>query len=285
MRKISLLLLTLCSLCLSSGALSAQLELGVKGGIAVYSGDLSPSTFGIFQDDIEFAGGVYLRYRPIPRVGVRVNGNFGRLSAERTYAVPNEFNERTEISRQFRSPLTEFNIVGELDLFYIGDPEDNFFAPYVYGGVGVLSYNPQAPNQDGNLVDLQPLRTEGQGLDPSRYAATPYELTRVVGIAGAGVRTRFGGRFVVGLEFGTRFTGTDYIDDVGSTQVRYGDLLGSELGSQAAFFSNSAVTDPAEALDFEYVRGGDRNDYYFVGGLTFGITIGQGSNKSGCYTF
>ena len=285
MRYFTLFLFALCTCALAPNEAAAQLELGVKAGTSIYSGDLSPNTFGLDLDDAEFAGGLYLRYRPIPRAGVRINGNFGRLSAERTVNIRNELNQQTAVTRSFRSSISEFNIVGEFDLFYLGDPEDNFFAPYVYGGIGVLSYNPQAPDQDGNFVDLQPLRTEGQGLDPDRYATTPYELTRAVAIVGGGVRARFGGRFVIGLEFSGRFTGTDYIDDIGPTQVNYGDILQSPRGSEAAFFSNPAVANPAEALDFEYVRGGDKNDYYFIGGLTFGITLGKAGNKSGCYSF
>ncbi|OAV44623.1 DUF6089 family protein [Lewinella sp. 4G2] len=271
-------------LALTSTALSAQLELGVKAGGSVYSGDLSPSTFGIFADDINFAGGAYLRYRPTTRFGVRVNGNFGRLSGEDITSLPNGFGERTEVRREFRSSLSEFNIVAELDLFYVGDPESNFLAPYIFAGIGVLSFNPQARNQEGNYVDLQPLRTQGQGSGLPGYEPTPYELTTTVGIVGGGVRVRFAERFVVGLELGGRIPGTDNLDDISSQLVRYSDVL-SQTGSAGAFFSNPAVTSPSDVPDLTYNRGGENNDYYFVGGLTLGIAIGRGSGKSGCYTF
>lgn len=285
MRSTIYQLVLICTLACSSTGLFAQLELGIKAGASVYSGDLSPSTFGIFAEDLNFAGGVYLRYRPLTRLGVRINGNFGRLSAEDIGTFIDEDGMRVDLPRSFRSSLSEFNVVAELDLFYLGDPEANFFAPYVFGGIGVLSYNPQAPDRDGNLVDLQPLRTEGQGLDNTRYAASPYQLTRTVGIFGGGVRVRFAERFVVGLELGGRLTGTDYIDDVGTVRVNYLDIIQGPNGSAAGFQSNPAVTDPSEVTNLEYVRGGEFNDYYFVGGLTFGVTIGGGSNKTGCYSF
>ena len=269
----------------SSIAVAQNLELGVKGGISVYSGDLSPSQFGIFFEDLNFAGGVYLRYRPTTRFGVRINGNFGRLDAQRDRVFRNENNQRVEVPFEFETTFSEFNLVGEFDLFYLGDPEGNFLAPYAYAGVGVFSFNPKATDRDGNLVELQPLRTEGQGLDNTRYAPAPYELTRVVGIIGGGVRVRFAERFVVGLELGGRFTGTDYIDDIGSVQVNYNDILRSNNGATAAFFSNPAVQNPAEVDNLEYRRGGDFNDYYFVGGLTFGITLGEGGRGKGCYSF
>lgn len=264
----------------------AQLELGVKAGAAAYSGDLSPNNFGIFISDANFTGGAYLRYRPTTRFGVRINGNFGKLSGDRETILPNERGERITVNQNFETSLSEFNIVAELDLFYIGDPESNYFAPYIFGGVGVMSFNPQGRNADGELVFLQPLRTEGQGLDPTRYAATPYELTRTVGIVGGGIRVKFAERFVVGLEIGGRVTGSDYIDDVGGVNVRYIDILQGPDGRNAAFFSNPAVIDPTEVPpSLEFRRGGDNNDFYFVGGLTFGVAIGAGSNKKGCYSF
>ncbi|MEM9525400.1 MAG: DUF6089 family protein [Bacteroidota bacterium] len=269
-------------------SLSAQqgLELGVKAGGAVYSGDLSPAEFGFYFEDINFAAGAYLRYRPSDRFGVRINGNFGSISAERDnlFALDEADNLRM-ISRNFRSTLSEFNLVAEYDLFPFGDYGGNFGAFYVYGGIGVMSFNPEG-ELNGEFVELQPLRTEGQGLDPTRYAATPYELTRAVGILGAGIRIRFANRFILGAEIGGRYTGTDYLDDVSDVRVNYLDVLDGPGGSQAAQFSNPAVQNIAEVNDLEYVRGGEHLDYYFVGGLTLGITIGEGgSNKSGCYKF
>jgi hypothetical protein len=287
MRFLPFFFLSIC--CLLTTIVSAQyLELGVKGGISVYSGDLSPAEFGLFVEDMNFAGGAYLRYRPSDRFGIRVNGNFGRISAERSSTLQNENGVSTPISRNFRSSITEFNLVAEYDLFYVGDRNYNHLAAYIYGGVGVLSYNPEG-ELDGTFYDLQPLRTEGQGLDPTRYAAAPYELTRVVGILGGGIRYRFGERIVLGLEGGLRYTGTDYLDDVGYTEVRYLDILElSPEGSLAARFSNPAVQNVAGVEDLTYRRGGEFNDYYFVGGLTLGIIIGDGGTgrgRSGCYNF
>jgi hypothetical protein len=283
-------LLLLSVLFVLGGLTTAQaqgLEFGVKAGTSFYSGDLSPAENSFDPEDFNFAGGLYLRYRPTTRFGIRVNGNFGRISATRDDLEGlNERRELVPISRNFRSSITEFNAVLEYDLFYLGNPEGNFFAGYIYGGVGVLSFNPEG-EIDGVFTELQPLRTEaqGSGLDP-RYDATPYELTTVVGILGGGVRVRFSERIVIGLELGGRITGTDYLDDISSTRVGYLDVLQGDNGGLAARFSNPAVQNVGEVGDLTYRRGGDADDYYFVGGLTVGITIGAaGSNKSGCYKF
>lgn len=287
-RFLSLLTFSLV-LCCFSQSQAQGLEIGVKAGGALYTGDLSPDEFGLYLDDLNFAGGAYLRYRPTARFGIRVNGNFGRISAEDETVLPTGVGTASAtVSRNFRSQISEFNAVAEYDLIYFGDYSYNYTAFYLYGGIGVLSFNPQG-ELNGELVDLQPLRTEGQGLDPTNpdYAATPYELTRAVGIFGGGIRTRIAGRLVVGLEMGIRFTGSDYLDDTGSTRVVYTDVISGPGGTQAGQFSNPAVTQPTEVGPlFNYQRGGEFNDYYFVGGLTIGVTIGEGgSSKSGCYNF
>lgn len=274
------------SISLSSSQLTAQgLEIGVKAGGALYSGDLSPSGFSSYLEDVNFAGGAYIRYRPTTRFGIRVNGNFGKLSAEREVTAPNENRDIVTVERNFRTKLSEFNAVFEYDLFYLGDRDRNFLAPYVYAGIGVLSFNPES-EIDGIYTELQPLRTEAQGQDPTRYELTPYELTKAVFVFGGGVRVRFADRIVLGIEVGGRNTFTDYIDDISNTTVNYLDVISGPGGTLAGQFSNPAVTNPAEVVDLEYRRGGDANDFYFVGGLTLGITIGEGgSNKSGCYKF
>lgn len=237
---------------------------------------------------MNFAGGLYLRYRPSPRYGIRVNGNFGRISAERESLAPNGQGQSVMISRNFRSAITEFNAVLEYDLFYIGDRERNFLAGYLYGGLGVLSFNPESTLDGSEYVELQPLRTQGQGSGASpAYDATPYELTRVTAVLGGGVRVRFAERIVVGVELGGRKPGTDFLDDISETRVNYLDILSQQPnGGLAARFSNPAVENVSEVTDLSYRRGGDAEDYYFVGSITLGITIGaSGSNKSGCYKF
>lgn len=287
MRPIITLLLTGILLLFTSFLTGQSLELGVKAGGAVYSGDLGERELLVDFEDINFAGGAYLRYRPTQRFGVRVNGNFGNLSGERDdLRLPNENNELVTINRNFRTTLTEFNLVLEYDLFYLGNPDGNFLATYVYGGPGVLSFNPEGTLDGVEFTELQPLRTEGQGTNPLA-PTTPYELTRVVGVLGVGFRVRFADRFTVGVELGGRYTGTDYLDDLTDTRVNYLDVLGQENGGLAARFSNPAVQNAGAVEDgLTYRRGGDANDYYFVGGLTFGITLGEGGSRgTGCYNF
>lgn len=283
-------LTALAATLLLCGGLSAQtFEAGLMGGAAVYSGDLSPAEYGVFLEDVSAAGGAYLRFRPTQRLALRVNAVYGRLQARRDRRVRNLNDEVVLVERNFRSKLVEYNLQAEFDLFYLGNPDGNYVAPYLYAGAGVLNFEPEG-ELDGTYYQLQPLATEGQGLGGPQYASSRYDLSTAIGFLGVGIRGYFGDRITIGLEAGGRFTGTDYLDDVSDTRVNYLDIIGN-TGALAARFSNPAV-DPADAAEdpnFQFTRGGDANDYYFVGGLTLGISLGGGrggrGGKTGCYQF
>ena len=287
MKRITLpcLLVALALTC--SNSLAAQdsyFELGVQGGDMPYNGDLSAPGIGFLNNWNTF-GGFYLRYRPINRVGLRFNGIFGRIDATRDYTTSLPSGGNGSFTRSFRSPITEFSLAGEVDLFYLGDPDDRFVAPYVMAGIGRTSFNPQAENRDGVLVDLQPLSTEGQGIEGGVYDPFPYDLDIITFHVGGGIRAKLSERFVLGGEVSGRVTRTDYLDDVSGTRVVYNDIL-EEYGSESAYFSNPALTPGDVPDDYSYKRGGDSNDFYFLINLTLGIRLGGfGSKASGCYSF
>ena len=269
----------------SLAAQDSYFELGVQGGDMPYNGDLSESGLGFISNWNTF-GGFYLRYRPINRVGLRFNGIFGRIDAVKDYSVvlPGG-NSRANYTRNFRSPITEFSLAAEVDLFYLGDPDDRFVAPYIMAGIGRTSFDPQGENRDGVFVDLQPLRTEGQGISGSTYDPFPYDLDIITFHLGGGVRAKLGERIVVGGEVSGRVTGTDYLDDVSATRVNYNEVL-ENGGSESAYFSNPALTPGDVPDDYTYKRGGASDDFYFLINLTVGIRLGGfGSKGSGCYTF
>ena len=271
----------------SLAAQDSYFELGVQGGDMPYNGDLSQSGLGFLSNWNTF-GGFYLRYRPINRVGLRFNGVFGRIDASKDY-TGGVSGDRRNYTRVFRSPITEFSLAAEVDLFYLGDPDDRFVAPYIMAGIGRTSFNPQGENRDGVFVDLQPLRTEGQGLGGGTYESFPYDLDIVTFHLGGGVRAKLGERVVVGGEVSGRVTGTDYLDDVGATRVTYNDIYTRtdiSSPSESAYFSNPALTPGDVPDDYSYTRGGASNDFYFLINLTVGIRLGGfGSKGSGCYSF
>lgn len=267
--------------------IAQEFEIGLMGGVSVYSGDLSPDELGLFLEDANPAGGAYIRYRPTNRLALRFSGLFTQLTATDDNAIPGDVDIEVAQLLQFRTDLTEFTLQAELDLFYIGDPDDNHLAPYVYGGGSLISFNPEG-RLDDTWYELQPLRTEGQGIQNNpNYAAAPYSLNEIVLNVGGGLRWRASERLVIGLEFGGRRVASDYIDDVSNTSVDYLDIL-ENTGSLAARLSNPNIQNPTDpGSRTTYTRGGEFADWYFVGGLTVGFTLGEGggNGKTGCYKF
>lgn len=259
----------LLNICFISIFATAQgVELGLLVGGSLYSGDLSPKEFGIYTKDIRLAGGVFGRIPVGDMLKVRIGVTAGRISSS-------EKDTLREIPRpSFQSSLAEVSLVGEIyPLKTYG-----IVQPYLFGGVAVYRFNPQA-GFDNGWIDLQPLGTEGQGLPG--YEA-PYKLTQFSIPFGVGVKFVFNEAWSLGLEFGWRKTFTDHLDDISYQEVTYRDVFDGN-GELAAQFSNP-VAKGAEADIPVYRRGGDHLDWYHVGGITLSYFLngngGGGGGKS-----
>lgn len=201
------------------GVVKAQTsEIGLCGGVSFYMGDLNPK--GVFGGSRP-AGGVLYRYNINPRWAFKANVLFGSLEAS-------DAKNGGDLARNlsFRSPLTEISAQIELNFLRLyNESGSNPFSPYLFVGVGVFSFNPQA-EMNNVWYDLQALGTEGQELnlqDPVTgivYDKKRYSLTSVSIPFGLGMRVNFLKYYCIGLEWGFRKTFTDYIDDVSTTYVR-----------------------------------------------------------------
>ena len=192
-------------------------KIGISTGPTNYLGDL--------DDDFTFkytkpGFGIQGSYRFNPFMTARLGffqGWMGATDATSTNAV----RERRNLS--FRSPITEGSFTVAFD-FLPTDRQYNYrprYTPYVFGGVALFSFNPQA-QLNGLWYDLQPLGTEGQFLpDPNGSLPEPYRLTQLSIPMGAGVRFSLSKKFDLEIETGFRKTFTDYLDDVSN---RYPDL-------------------------------------------------------------
>lgn len=272
---------------ISSTAIVAQeVELGLIGGISIYSGDLSPQEFGLYFEDANPAGGLYIRYRPTNRLALRVHGMFTKVSAT---ADSDGTGTGVGQTLNFQSSITEMGIQAELDLFYIGDKNANHLAPYLSLGYSFISFDPEGNGGDGVLTRLQPLATEGQGIGGADYAPVPYSLSEGVLNVGGGLRWRVSDRIVVGAEIAGRRVASDYLDDVSNVRVNYFDIL-ENTGPLGASFSNPRLQNPTPgSSEATYTRGGEFADWVFIGGVTVGIIIGEGKGggrgQTGCYKF
>ncbi|RMG21607.1 MAG: hypothetical protein D6730_17950 [Bacteroidetes bacterium] len=185
-------------------------RVGVSVGATNYLGDLDDDfTFKFTKPGV----GVVGSYRFNPFMTAKLNFFQGWISGTDARSSDLARNRR---NLSFRSSITEASFTVSFDFI----PSDRSYAyrplmtPYVFGGIGIFSFNPQA-KIGGQWIELQPLGTEGQFLpDPDNRYPDPYNLTQLTFPIGAGMRFNIGRRWDLEVEAGWRKTLTDYLDDV-----------------------------------------------------------------------
>ena len=252
---------------------SQDLDFGVTGGIALYSGDLTAKEIAIYANDFSWAGGIFLRNRFSRFVGFRAGLTLGKIRGDELINSVN-----IERGLNFQSNITEFSLLGEINLFHVSYPRNRtVISPYIAFGVAFFTFNPKI-NYKGQLLELRPLGTEGQGLSgyPNRYSRGQFSIP-----FGGGVNILINDQLTLGAEMIFRSTLTDYLDDISSSQVKYGDIF-TRKGELSAAISNPLL-DPTrvENLEVTYRRGGPHNDWYIIPALTLSWRIkNTGKSKS-----
>ena len=276
---------------------TSSLEFGLIGGFSHYSGELTQSAFE--SRGFKPSAGLITRYTPGQRVTFRLSAQYGQLEGrDDWYESADDENPR---NLSFQSDIWDFTGAAEINIRAMDPRVKSGIFPYVFGGISVFKFNPKAvfeydpdgamaaylgapytelEGRDGELVELQPLGTEGQETtefnDRERYA-----LTQLAIPIGAGVKLKLNHKWTLGLEYGLRFTRTDYIDDVSNTYVDPVRLL-SQYGPMSAAMSDRSPVLHDELLD--NVRGEpDSNDRYGIFGVTF--TYRLYGNRPACPTF
>ena len=223
-----------------SGGIGASNFLGELGGAN------NVGTHGF--KDLEFTTTrpnicVGLRYKLTPFFALHSHITVGGVSGDDK--LTDEYFRKNR-NLNFRSTIYEINCNFEASL--LAQKEGGLYklrgirrsstyevSAYAFAGIGLFHFNPKG-KIDGKWVALQPLGTEGQGISPAR---NKYNRTQVCIPVGFGFRYFFNRHIGVGLEYGLRYTFTDYIDDVSKT---YYDpqAIAAAYGPQA-----SALSDPS----------------------------------------
>ncbi|MFK7770942.1 MAG: DUF6089 family protein [Saprospiraceae bacterium] len=263
---------------------SQYLEIGAIGGYSTYSGDLNPTTQRISHGEFRYSIGGFIRYNLNDNLTAKLGISVGRLSA-RDYDSQDPGRKARNL--QFKSVFVEsaltleYNILGYDPIFMT-----KRISPYVFAGVGVVNFNPKALH-NGEWVELQPLRTEGQGL-PEFPERKPYKKVAIAFPFGFGLKVALTDKINIGFEAGLRKTTTDYLDDVSTTYVN-DDIMNERYGQVSAQLANPSGT-PRETGD---IRGNDEHkDWYAIGGLTISYNLSSSNNfgnrrrkPMGCPTF
>jgi len=268
---------------------------GVGIGQTSYTGDLDGPGALDFIGTGQTAFELNVSYIISPHLNLRLNGLFGALRGDDA-----DSGRDFQLSRNldFETSLNEYALLVEYSFFdIVSSNAKRRFTPYVHAGVGVFTFNPKASYIDPvdgltRTVELQPLGTEGQGI---QGYGQRYNLTQLSIPFGGGVKYALNKNLTIGFGITGRFTFTDYIDDVSGVYPNTEDLLlNGNTGLIASYLSNQS--DEAAGLpqnDPSTDRSGlargesDVNDYYFSGmiGVYYRLTGGSGGGGIGCPTF
>lgn len=138
---------------------------------------------------------------------------------------------------------------------------------YLFLGVGGIFFNPQGL-AGGRWHNLQPLGTEGQGIEPGNKK---YSRFNPVVPGGIGFRYGISRKHTIGAEFGIRKTFTDYLDDT-STEYYDKNLIAARNGTVAGYLANPSPNMSNGWTNTDQQRGDPRKkDTY----MFFMVTLSQ----------
>ncbi len=266
--------------------MSAQFEAGVMVGISNYAGDLAPKNVWGSLGETQAAYGGFVRYNFSTHIAAKLGVNYGTISADDANAALESQQQR---NLSFKSGILEVGLTGEFNILgYQPYNLERVFSPYIFAGIAWYRHNPKT-FYEGEWVELQPLGTEGQGLDqyPDRDF---YSLSQFSIPFGGGLKYAINDKWNLGLEGGVRYTFTDYLDDVSLSYVERDLLLNApdRNGALAVALADRAAEPRAAGRG----RGASGNDWYLMIGLTVSYNFadnglvgsrGRGRKGNGCY--
>jgi len=264
----------------SVGAMNCLTDIGGKAGIGKkFIKDLN------YGETNSCVGGYFgILYKNA--LGLRLEACFGKLSGDDNLLVDVPVGDlaRTRYNRQlnFQTTITEFSAVAEMHPLFLfidwenKDAEPPRYSPYLLGGIGYYSFNPQA--KVGNkLIDLQPLSTEGQGLReyPDRKV---YKLKQVNFPIGAGFKYELSSLVNLRGEFVYRILTTDYLDDCSTTYIdpsfySSNGFSGTKLAN--ALLLNNRVINGQRTVPGSKRGSPTQKDSFFSFNIKIGISLGR----------
>ncbi len=215
---------------LNTLSLSSQsYEFALCGGLANYSGDLTEDLMATLVQT-RGGGGAYFRYDFSNMFSLKLQYLFLQVGAHDRYASESWQRQR---DLHFRTRIHELSFLGQINLKGFVTEYPGRWNPVFNFGLNVFDYKPRA-QYGGRWVSLRELGTEGQGL---RNFSLPYKK-RSAGLAfGFGLRYFLTPKMSTTVEWLSRQTLTDYLDDASGKYADY-DLLLSSRGLAAAELGN-----------------------------------------------
>jgi hypothetical protein len=229
------------------------------------------------------SGGVFFDLAYKNAVALRLEGTFGKISGNDNVlaGITDIAKERYNRNLNFRSYITDINLMLEIHPKYIfidwpaREDRPSRTSPYIIGGIGYFSFNPQTKLIGSNAyIDLQPLKTEGQGFPET--GIKDYKLNQLNIPMGAGFKYELSPLINLRAEVIYRKTFTDYIDDL-STKYADPAWFDTYLTPQKATLAKQLYD---RQIEYRTSPGGKRgtmknNDGFFTANLKISVIIGR----------
>ena len=275
-------------------------EVGIVIGSSYYIGDLNDKHFLLAR----------------PAIGYNYKSNLNRRFSLRGGIVLGELRGSDKLNNvdtakfnrnlHFKSPLYEVSCIVEFNFLPYETGNSRYpFSPFVFTGISLFNFNPQARkfdtenpfDNDGNQtnnewLELQPLGTEGQY--SSEYPGKkPYQLIQFAIPVGVGFKASLGNNFSMSIEYGFRKTFTDYLDDVGGyyaspailfmqnedaanlsdrSNALY-DYLANNPGADISTWTGNTMTNQNILAPKKRANENLWDDWYYFAGLTISYKI------------
>gem|GEM_PF-53580 len=243
------------------------LEIGPWVGASIYFGDLN-TDFRLDRPNI--AGGFAARYNFNHRLAVRLSANYGRIEAFDSDST-NPFEKNRNLS--FQNDIFDGTLQFEFNFLpYFHGHKEYFFSPYAFAGISVFSHSPKARTDNGLLVELRDLGTEGQ-MRGDGYLGISRALTY-----GLGIKWDLTYELSMDVNVGVRHAGTDYLDDVSTVYPDISDLERSRGPLAAELSDRSLLLGPEDRrIDRQGEQRGDDtlNDIYIFAGIGVNYYFGD----------
>ena len=264
----------------SVGAMNALTDVGGHSGLGQkYLKDLNTGKSQLNAS--VYVGAIYQN-----KVGLRLEFTSGQVTGADSVLkkdIGSPSDPRYDRNSSFRTPITEFTAIVEIYPTYIFRKYDvetspPKLAPYFMIGIGYFHFNPQAYYK-GQWVNLQPLRTEGEGF--KEYPDRPiYSLSQTNIPLGLGVKYEINARLNLRAEFLFRKLHTDYLDDVSKSYIDptlfQNYLSGTQLQQALALSYRGGEIGKDHDHNPGAPRGNPKNnDSYFTFNIKAGLILGR----------
>ena len=256
---------------------SQPVHIGVFAGTAAYKGDINDKLFPEIKQ-LKTAFGISANYEVSEKLFIRAGAFVAKVSGADSLASSSYLKLR---NLSFQSTITELSFLGEWYLFNL---YERSYSPYLFVGFSVFHFNPLTYGSNGQMVFLQPLSTEGQGLPG--YASKPYKLTQLAIPFGGGLKFAFNDDFRIGIEICIRKLFTDYLDDVSTDYADPADLLSAKGALSVAFsYRGDEVAGGSPAYPAKGTQRGSKKykDLYYTAGLHFTYRMGGNNSNNGIF--